>query len=128
MKNPLLDQAQKQLSGIEFRICLKWQRQMQVQHFEPMTGTLCNFQDFCKHLESALDAPPADNRSNKTPRQEKNKKRCQNNSNNEDKKHYCMLHGHNLMHSTKQCCTLKKGSNKMEKRSQNGGRKKKVQL
>ena len=56
---------------------------------------LHNFHDFCKRLDSALDDPPADNKSNKTSGQEKgNMKRSRNNSNSEDKKHYCMLHRH----------------------------------
>ena len=48
---------------------------MKVQTFEPTAGTLRDFQDFCKHLESALDDPPADNKSNKTSGQEKGNKK-----------------------------------------------------
>ena len=97
------------LDLLEFRIPIKWQRQLQVQNFEPTAGTLHDFQDFCKRLESALDDPPVDNKSNKTSRQEKgNKKFRQNNNNNKDKNNFCMLHGHNPTHSTKQCRTLKK--------------------
>ena len=87
------------LDLLEFGIPIKWQQQMQVQNFEPTVGTLHNFQN-CEYLESALDDPPADNRSNKTPGQEKgNKKRRQNNNNNKDKKNFCMLHGHKPTHS-----------------------------
>ena len=84
---------------------------MQVHNFKPTARTLRNFQDFCERLESALDDPPADNKSNKMSREKGNKKGCQNNNNNnnnKDKNHFCMLHGHNPMHSTKQCPTLKK--------------------
>ena len=80
---------------------------MKVQKLEPMAVNLSDFQDFCERLESALDDPPADNKFNKTPRQDKKKKFCQNNNNNKNKKHYCIMHRHNIIHSTKQCCTLK---------------------
>ena len=100
-KNKLLDLLE---SGIP----LKGQRKMQVQNFEPTAGTLHNFQDFCERLGSALEDPPADNKSNKTSRQEKeNKKCCQKKSNIKDKKHYYTLYGHNPTHSTKECRTLK---------------------
>ena len=45
------------LDLLEFRIPIKWQRQMQVQNFGPTARTLQDFQDFCEHLESALDKP-----------------------------------------------------------------------
>ena len=94
---------------------------MQAQIFEPTAGTLCNFQDFYKHLKAALDVPPMDNRSNKTSRQEKiNKKLHRNNNNNKDKKYFCMLHGHNPAHTTKQCRTLKKEAEKHKKGRKNG--------
>ena len=51
-----------------------------------MAGTLGNFQDFCERLESALDKPVMDNKSNKMSGQEKgNKKRRQNNNNDKKK-------------------------------------------
>ena len=94
---------------------------MQVQIFEPTARTLRDFQDFCKRLESALDDPPVDNKSNKTSGQEKgNKERHQNNHSNKDKKHFCMLHGHNPTHSTEQCRTLKKEAKKHKKGRENG--------
>ena len=43
------------LDLLEFGIPIKWQRQMQVQNFKPTAGTLREFQDFCKRLESALE-------------------------------------------------------------------------
>ena len=55
----------KLLDLLEFGIPINWQRQMQVQNFEPMAGTLRDFQYFCKHLESALDKPVTDKLSNK---------------------------------------------------------------
>ena len=91
---------------------------MKVQNFEPTSGILRNFQDFCKLLEATLDDPPADNRSNKTSGQEKGtKKRRWNNNNNKDKINHCMLHGYNPTHSTEQCRTLKR-KQKTQKRSQ----------
>ena len=84
---------------------------MQVQNVKPTAGTLHDFQDFCERLESTLDDPPADNKSNKMSGQEKgNKKLCHNKNNDKDKNQFCMLHGHNPTHSTKQCRTLKKES------------------
>ena len=76
------------LDLLEFGITIKWQQQIQVQNFHTTAGTLCNFQDFCKRLKSALDdPPPVDNKSNKTPGKEKGNKKClHNNSNNKDKK------------------------------------------
>ena len=59
------------LDLLEFGIPIKWQRQIQVQNFEPTSKTLRKLQDFCKRLESAFDDPPANNKSNKTSRQEK---------------------------------------------------------
>ena len=47
----------KLLDLLELRIIIKWQWQMQVQNLDPMDGTLRNFQDFCKPLESTLDDP-----------------------------------------------------------------------
>ena len=74
------------LDLLEFRIPIKWQRQMQVQNFKPTSGTLRDFQDFCDRLEAALDDPPADNKSNKTSKKEKdNKKHCQNHNNDKEK-------------------------------------------
>ena len=53
---------------LEFGIPIKWQQQILVQNFKPTAGTLCDFQDCCRYLESALDDPPADDKSNKTSR------------------------------------------------------------
>ena len=92
----------KLLDLLDFGTPLKWQRQIQVQNFKPTSRTLCGFQDFCEHLESASEYPEAENKSNKKSGQEKgNEKLCWNNSNNKDKKHYCVLHGHNPTHFTK---------------------------
>ena len=44
----------KLLDLLEFGIPIKWQRQMQVQNFEPTAGTLQELQDFCERLEAAL--------------------------------------------------------------------------
>ena len=84
------------LDLLDFRITIKWQRQMQVQNFKLTAGTLRDFQDFCERLESALNKPVTDNKSKKMSGQEKgNKKRCHNN-NDKDKNHFCMLHGKDL--------------------------------
>ena len=115
------------LDLLEFGIPIKWQRQMQVQNFEPTAGTLREFQDFCERLEIALDDNGADPKPKQTAEKEKgNKKRRRNNRNDEDSKHYCMLHGHNPTHTTEQCRTLKKEAEKHKKGSENGekGRKK----
>ena len=97
---------------------------MQVQNFELTAGTLRDFQDFCERLESALDKPVTDNKSNKMSWQEKdNKKRRWNNNNDKVKKQFCMLHGHNPTHSTKQCHTLKKEAEKHKKSCKNDHRK-----
>ena len=67
-----------------------------------------------------MDDPPADNRTNKTPEQEKsNTKRHQNNNNNKDKKYFCMLHRHNPTHITKQRRTLKKEAENDKKGREN---------
>ena len=101
----------------EYVIPIKWQRQMQVQNFEPTARTLHDFQDFWECLESALDDPPADNRFNKMSGQEKsNKTRCHNNNTNKDKNYFCMLHGHNYTQH-QAVSHLKKGSKKTQKRS-----------
>ena len=75
----------KLLDLLEFEIPIKWQRQMQVQNFEPTARTLRDFQDFCERLESALDKPVMDNKSNKTSGQENGNKKCCCNNNNKDK-------------------------------------------
>ena len=98
----------KLLDLLEFGITIKWQRQMQVQNFKPTARTLRDFQDFCERLESALDKPVTEQTSKKTSGQEKGNKKRRRNNNNKDKKHFCMLHGKNPTHSTKQCRTLKK--------------------
>ena len=82
----------KLLNLLEFRIPIKWQRQMQVKDFEPTAGTLRYFQDVCKRLESALNNPVTDDKSNKMSRQEKGNKKRRRNNKDEDKKHFCMLH------------------------------------
>ena len=70
-----------------------------------------------------MDNPVTNNKSNKTSGQEKgNNKRCHNN-NVKDKKYFCMLHGHNPTHITKQCITLKKEAEKHKKTCQNGKQK-----
>ena len=80
------------LDLLEFRIPIKWQRQMQVQNFEPTTGTLRDFQNFCERLESALDDPVMDDKSNETSRQEKGnkKRRCNNNDEGKNISTCCM--------------------------------------
>ena len=109
-------QDNESLDMLEFGIPIKWQRQMQVQNFEPTAGTLHNFQDFCEWLEAALDDPPADNRSTKTSIQEKGTKKSHwSNNNDKDKNYFYMLRGHNPTHSTKQCRTLKKEAKKHKK-------------
>ena len=114
----------KLLDLLEFGIPIKWQQQMQVQNFKPKAGTLLGFQNFWERLESALDKPVMDDKSNKTSGQDKgNNKLCQNNNNDDDKKHLCMLHGHNPTNSTKQCHTLKKDAEKHKKSRENGNRK-----
>ena len=94
---------------------------------EPTAGTLREFQDFCERLEIALDDNGADPKPKQAAEKEKgNKKHRRNNRNDEDSKHYCMLHGHNPTHTTEQCRTLKKEAEKHKKGSENGekGRKK----
>ena len=104
------------LDLLDFEIPIKWQRQMQVQNFEPTAGTLRDFQYFCERLESALDNQVTDDKSNKTSGQGKGSKKCHQNNSNKDKKHFYMLHGHNPTHSTKQCRTLKKEAEKHKKK------------
>ena len=65
----------KLLDVLEFGIPIKWKWKIQDQNFKPIAGILRDFQDFCEHLESALDDPPADNKSNKTSGQEKGNKK-----------------------------------------------------
>ena len=91
---------------------------MQVQKFEPSARTLRNFKDFCKRLESALDDPPTDNRSNKMPGEEKSNNESHQNNNNNN-----ILYKHNPTHSTKQCHTFKKESGKAQKGRENGSPK-----
>ena len=104
------------LDLLEFGIPIKWQRQMQVQNFEPQAGTLREFQDFCERLEAALDEPSADPKPKQTSDKEKGSKKRRRKSNDEEKgKHYCMLHGQNPTHTTEQCRTLKKEAEKHKK-------------
>ena len=88
---------------------------MQVQNLEPTAGTLQDFQNFCEPVESVLDKLVTDDKSNKMSRENINKKRRCNNNDDEGKKHFCMLHGHNPTHGTKQCRTLKKEAEKHKK-------------
>ena len=114
------------LDLLEFGIPIKWQRQMQVQNFEPTAGTLREFQDFCERLESALDEYPngeKDETSKKPSGQEKGKKKRRRNTNDEDLK-FCMMHGKNPTHTTEQCRTLKREVDKQKKSRENNGEKK----
>ena len=72
------------LDLLEFRIPIKWQRQMQLQNFESTTRTLRDFQDFCECLESALDKTVTDETSKKTSEQDKGKKKCCRNNNDKE--------------------------------------------
>ena len=110
------------LDLLEFGIPIKWQRQMQAQNFEPTAGTLRDFQNFCERLESALDDPVTDDKSNKMCGQEKGSKNSVGTTKMKEK-HFCMLHGHNPTHSTKMCRTLKKGAEKHQKTCENGKQK-----
>ena len=105
----------KLLDLLEFGIPIKWQRQMQVQKFEPTAGTLRKFQDFCKRLESALDeySVVQDETSKKPSGHKKGKKKRRQNTNDEDLK-FCMLHGKNPTHTTEQCRTLKREVDKQK--------------
>ena len=97
---------------------------MQVQNVEPTAGTLQHFQDFCEHLESALDKPVTGDKSNKTSKEKSNKKRHRNHNNNDKwKKTLCMLNGDNPIHSTEKCRTLKKEAEKHKKTCENGDSK-----
>ena len=80
------------LDLLDFGTPTKWQQQMQVQNFKPTAKTLQDFQDFCKHLDSALDNQVTDNKSNKMSREKNNKKIHRNNKNNKGKRTFaCCL-------------------------------------
>ena len=74
------------LDLLEFRIPIKWQRQMQVQNFVPTAGTLREFQDFCERLEAALDEIPADPQPKQTSEKGKGNKKRRRNQNDEEKR------------------------------------------
>ena len=102
---------------------------MQVQNFEPTAGTLREFQDFCERLESALDeySVAQDKTSKKPSGHEKGKKKRRQNTNDEDLK-FCMMHGKNPTHTTKQCRTLKREVEKQKKSRENNGENKSSKL
>ena len=84
---------------------------MQVQKFVSTSGTLCDFQDFYKRLESAIEDQLMDNKSNNTSSQDKgSKNHCCNNNNIDkgSKKKHSVLHRYNPTHPTKYFCTLKR--------------------
>ena len=100
---------------------------MQVHNFRLTSGTLREFQDFWRRLEATLEDSHANNNSNKASVQDKGHKkhRCNNNNNKGIQQHYSMLHGHNQAHSTNQCRTLKKETEKVKKFAEIGNRKNK---
>ena len=111
----------KLLDLLDFRIPINWQQQMHVQNFEPTARTLYGFQNFYKCLESTLEDLPVDNISLTTsPDKMKVLRNTIVTTTTTTTKEfrntrYCMLHGHNPTHSTKQCSTLKREMEKVKK-------------
>ena len=67
-----------------------------------------------------MDDPLADDKSNKTSGEKGNKKRCQSNNNNKDKKNFCMLQGNNSTQRMEKCRTLKKEAERHTKSCKKG--------
>ena len=111
------------LDLLEASMPFPWQKHMRLQGFKPLESTVKEFIEFCERLESTEEAPikgNADKSTNqegrgksKRARTTETKKRGR--SDDADNKFYCMLHGPNPNHDTKNCRSLKKHVDKVKK-------------
>ena len=100
-----------------------WQRHMRLQGFKPLESSIKEFVEFCERLESTEELPSKKGTEDSTnhegrgkskrARTTETKKRGR--SDDADNKFYCMLHGPNPNHDTKNCRSLKKHVDKVKK-------------
>ena len=113
------------LDSLEFGSPNAWQREMIRQDYDPTTGSLQDFVEFCERQETTEDLLPRGlkkantNQNQSNNGNDKGKGKCNNNSSGNDssKRHKgnrdCLFHGPNT-HPTDQCLVLKSQASKMK--------------
>ena len=86
---------------------------MIIQDFDPVSGTLADFTNFCEHLERTESTEKISTKSIFSEKIRKKKRTREVAFKREEQKH-CILHGEGN-HSTEECYTIKKQVAKMKK-------------
>ena len=101
------------LDLLEFGMPSTWQKAMIIQDFDPVSGTLADFTNFCERLERTESTEKISTKSIFSEKIRK-KKRTREVAFKREEEKYCILHGEGN-HSTEECYTIKKQVAKMKK-------------